>query len=618
MEGARVESMVMIRIRRRFPFRGRFIGRTLGLLLVLAWAGPGASVELFGRVAGPGGEPIVGARLTAERGDPARGTTVYSDEDGRFRVPGLEAGTWELRVRRIGWRDGRESVTVPGDALALTLERETAPRALAEQLPANRWFGLFLEQIDDPAHREQFVRQCTYCHQQGNAATRVPREDWQWEKVLSLMARLGGGLTEDVRARVPGWFDAAYDPDHAIPRLTADMGSPDFAPPPVPAVRRAVIDEWVLGGRASMQHDLMVHPSGHVYSVDMMQDALFRLDPETGETKRFPIPDDGLPLGGVFATGGSPLVPNSNAHVGPHSLQTAPDGAVWVTLALGNRLGRFDPATGDWTLYAMEQGYYPHTLRIDAGGRVWFTIAGSNHVARFDPASGAFETIRLPAQSFEQALMLRMLPFFMWLSQYVEIDRIAAGEGVGGMPVPYGIDIASNGDVWFSQLNAHKIGRIDPATLEIEMVDTPFTAPRRLRFDSKGNLWIPGFSSGVVSRFDPETRAFESWEIPIEPRGSETPYALHVERSTDTVWICGTNSDTLIRFDPASEEFLVYPLPTRVSYTREIDFDAQGRVWTSNSNTPTWQIERGQPRVIRLDPDGPEADAKAGKLAGTP
>jgi streptogramin lyase len=46
----------------------------------------------------------------------------------------------------------------------------------------------------------------------------------------------------------------------------------------------------------------------------------------------------------------------------------------------------------------------------------------------------------------------------------------------------------------------------------------------------------------------------------------------------------------------------VYPLPTRVTYTRELDFDAQGRVWTSDSNSPAWQIERGQPIVLRLDP----------------
>lgn len=576
---------------------------SLALGLSTPW--PTGAAELAGRLVGSDGTPIVGARVTAERGDPARGTTVFSDSEGHFAVPDLAPGPWQLRVRRIGWRDLRRDASVPGPALALALERETDPTALAEQLPANRWFALFLEQIEDPTHREQFVRQCTYCHQQGNPATRVPREDWQWEKVLALMARLGGGLSPEVRTRVPDWFRAAYDPAHAIPRLTAGMGAPGFAPPPEAEVRRAVIDEWVLGGRASMQHDLMVHPSGHVYSVDMMQDELFRLDPESGETERFPIPDDGLPLGGVFSVAGSPLVPNSNAHVGPHSLQVGPDGSVWVTLALGNRLGRFDPETGQWTLHAMSEGFYPHTLRVDDDGRVWFTIAGSNHVARFDPESGSFETIRLPAQSLQQEVVLRLMPFFLWLSRYVDIQPEAAGEGVANMPVPYGIDIAPNGDVWFSQLNAHKIGRIDPDTLEVEMVDTPFTAPRRLRFDSKGGLWIPGFSSGVVSRFDPETRVFESWEIPIEPKGTETPYALNVERSTDRVWICGTNSDTLIRFDPSSERFLVYPLPTRVTYTREIDFDAQGRVWTSNSNTPTWQIERGQPRVIRLDPRAP-------------
>jgi len=585
----------------------------MGVASGLSAPEPASAATLAGRLSSADGTPVVGARVTAERGAPARGTTVFSDAEGRFEVPELDAGQWELRVRRIGWRDARQGTAVPGPELALVLEPETDPAALAEQLPANRWFSLLLEQIDEPAHREQFVRQCTYCHQQGNAATRVPREDWQWEKVLALMARLGGALSPEVRAQVPGWFDAAYDPEHAVPRLTAGMGTPDFAPPPAPAVREAVIDEWVLGGRASMQHDLMVHPSGHVYSVDMMQDELFRLDPETGETQRFPIPDDGLPLGGVFATGGSPLVPNSNAHVGPHSLQVGPDGSVWVTLALGNRLGHFDPKTGQWTLHAMSEGFYPHTLRVDAEGRVWFTIAGSNHVARFDPASGSFETIRLPAQSWQQAAVLRLMPFFIWLSQYVELDADAAGEGVVNMPVPYGIDIAPDGDVWFSQLNAHKIGRIDPDTLEVEMVETPFTAPRRLRFDSEGQLWIPGFSSNVLSRFDPESRSFERWEIPIEPKGTETPYALHVDHTTDTVWICGTNSDTLMRFDPASEEFLVYPLPTRVTYTREIDFDAEGRVWTSNSNTPTWQIERGQPRVIRLDPRLPKR-----ALAGTP
>jgi streptogramin lyase len=182
------------------------------------------------------------------------------------------------------------------------------------------------------------------------------------------------------------------------------------------------------------------------------------------------------------------------------------------------------------------------------------------------------------------------------------------------MPVPYGIDVAPDGGIWFSQLNEHRIGRIDPESLDVEMYDTPFTAPRRLRFDSKGRLWIPGFSSGLVSRFDPMTGEFENYTLPIEPTGSETPYALNVDLETDSVWICGTNSDSLIRFDPESERFDVYPLPTRVTYTREIDFDRSGRVWTSNSNLPAWQIEGGMPRILRLDPAEP-ADGTIGRRA---
>ncbi len=196
---------------------------------------------------------------------------------------------------------------------------------------------------------------------------------------------------------------------------------------------------------------------------------------------------------------------------------------------------------------------------------------------------------------------MRLMPVFLWLNRHFDLGETVGGEGMTA-PVPYGVDIAPDGSVWLSQLNEHRIGRIDPDSFELEMIDTPFTGPRRLRFDSQGQLWIPGFSAGLVSRFDPQTREFRSWTIPIEPEGSETPYALHVNRANDEVWICGTNSDTLLRFRPQTEQWTVYPLPTRVTYTRELDFDEQGRVWTSNSNLPAWQIEGAFPRVLRLDP----------------
>ncbi len=566
--------------------------------------------RLRGAVLAKDGTPIVGARVTFQRGEPAHRVTVFSDARGRFDTPPLTTpGPATILARRIGWRDlRREDVALQdGQWLRLELERETDPAKVAAQLPANRWYDLVLQRVEDDEKREELVRQCTFCHQQGNWATRRLRDEEEWQKVLHLMGRMGGILSEDLRHELPDLFNEAYAPETAVAALTSDMDSPDFAPAPPAEVRTAIIEEWDLGGRASMQHDMAVHPSGQIYSVDMAQDQLYRLDPADGARQSWTIPRGDLPPGGRFASTGGPDVPNANSHVGPHSLQVAPDGSVWITLALGNQLARFVPATETFEIVEIE-GYYPHTLRFDSRGRIWYTISGSNHLGMWDPKTQEGRTLRLPARTLGQAIAMRLMPFGIWLGRYVDV-RGAAAEGDGfNAPIPYGVDVAPDGSVWFSQLNDHRIGRVDPDSFEITMVDTPFTAPRRMRFDAKGRLWIPGFSSGVVASFDPKTGEFEEYVIPIEPLGSETPYALNVHRPTGDVWICGTNSDTLIRFRPEAESegeaFTVYPLPTRVTYTREIDFDAEGRVWTSNSNQPAWQIEGGMPRVLRLDPRG--------------
>src|SRR5262249_26325550 len=104
-----------------------------------------------------------------------------------------------------------------------------------------------------------------------------------------------------------------------------------------------------------------------------------------------------------------------------------------------------------------------------------------------------------------------------------------------------------------------------------------------------------------VARSDVRSGEFKTWKLPIE--GVETPYALNVDRRTDTVWICGTNSDSLISFEPAGERFTVYTLPTRVTYTREIEFDNAAGGRPSNSNFPTWQIEGPGPKILRIHPD---------------
>ncbi len=570
------------------------------LLCIVGLVGSSAAAStapgFHGRVSDPEGKPLAGAMVSARHRELARTTSVYADAQGRYALPELPGGVYDLRARQFGFEDGIErAVAATGQAIDFRLAVETDGYERMSALPANRWLALALTSFPDAQMREEFTRQCTYCHQQGSWATRVDRTPEQWEKIFSLMARMGGVLSSETRAALPGVLNAAYEHPAALGRLEEQLRSHPLASP---AGMPAVIDEWEVGDRASVQHDIVVHPSGHVYSVDTTKDYVHRLDPRTGERKSFKIPDGGLPLGGIFDATSNVLPPNADAHVGPHSLQVAPDGKLWVTLCLGNKIAVLDATAESWTLIDQQTGIYPHTLRFDQKGRAWYSLAVSNHVAMIDPSTGEQRTIRLPSRTWAQSIAALVAPLAIRLGGWLPTPETAPD----GAPVavPYGVDIAPDGGVWFSQLNARRIGRVDPETGSYEVIDTPFPAPRRLRFDSQGKLWIPSFSGGLLARFDPATRKFDTWPLPTSPPGTETPYALNVDRKTDTVWICGTGSDTLIRFDPRSEQFTVFPLPTRVTFTREIDFDDQGGVWTSNSNTPGWQIESANPQIIRL------------------
>ena len=73
---------------------------------------------------------------------------------------------------------------------------------------------------------------------------------------------------------------------------------------------------------------------------------------------------------------------------------------------------------------------------------------------------------------------------------------------------------------------------------------------------------------------------------------------MNVDRD-GIVWVCGTGNDTINRFDPKSETLVEIRLPNRVSYTREIEFDDDGNVWTSTSG-PARHMERGVGAVIRI------------------
>ena len=150
----------------------------LAILSVFVAGAARGAPSIVGTVTDANGAGIAGAMLTFRAGNPAHSLSVTSAADGQFQSPALEsAGPWDVRARRIGWKDLHVTALArePEANVALVLERENDPAQVAAQLPANQWYALVLAKLDDPSQREELKRQCTYCHQQGSAATRVVR-----------------------------------------------------------------------------------------------------------------------------------------------------------------------------------------------------------------------------------------------------------------------------------------------------------------------------------------------------------------------------------------------------------------------------------------------------------
>jgi len=569
------------------------------LLILPARAAYADSHTVTGKIIDASGNPVAGAMVTFANPATLRTTTICSQPDGSF-TSRLDQQTYNLAVRRTGFKDlTRNHLKLNSDMWLpdLKLTAETEPKKLAWQLSANRWMPLILTRLSSDARRDEFIRQCGYCHQQGSWATRDRHSLQDWQNIFDEMAGMGGRISPELRAELPTAFNAAFDEKNYVKALT----EPEFVAPPLPqgAAATATISEWTMGTSTSMLHDIAVDKDGIIWTVDLNNDMLYRLDSASNERRQFPIPTSNLPVGGFFRSSGLLQAPGVAARVGPHSLQIAADGSIWITLCLGNQIAHFDPRTTQWKIFTQNDGLYPHTLRIDRKGRVWYTLAVSNQIGMVDPATGEMRAYHLPALSYRQAATLRALPWAIWAANYVGYQLPVPKTGEPG-PVPYGIDIAPDGGVWFSQLNAHRIGRLDPDSGEVKIVETPFPGPRRLRFDSQGNLWIPGFSAGLIARYDPAKGEFKTFTLPTG--AADTPYALNVDRRTDTVWICGTASDTLMSFDPRSEHFTVYPFPVQATFTREIDFDKDGGIWTSNSSFPASHIQSGGETIIRIQP----------------
>ncbi len=329
--------------------------------------------DVAGVVMGPKG-PEAGVWVIAETRDLKTpfNRTVVTDDRGRFLVPDLPAGTYDVWARGYGLADSARTRTARGRVLTLTAKPAASPRAAAEIYPAGHWFSLLevpgKEEFPgtgptgngiNPNLRSQgdFLRvlksgTCFACHGLGTKGTReipavlgtFPNSMAAWERRLQsgqAGAQMIQGLGQMGRDRALRMFADWTD------RIAAGEV------PPAPArpqgiERNVVVTQWDWADPKAYLHDEVstdrrnptLHANGPLYgALELSADYLPVLDPVTHTASRIPLtvrdPATQPPSPAMTAPSayfGTEPIWTSKANV--HNPMLDERGRVWLTAAV--------------------------------------------------------------------------------------------------------------------------------------------------------------------------------------------------------------------------------------------------------------------------------------------
>ena len=168
-------------------------------------------------------------------------------------------------------------------------------------------------------------------------------------------------------------------------------------------------------------------------------------------------------------------------------------------------------------------------------------------------------------------------------------DSLPAGYHFGSLPFETGED---------ALFNRHQFQR---DCLTCHQMGNPIT-----RFPRTPEGWVETIRRmhAYLGNFDAELDGFKSKVYPMPefaPGFRPAPYALGVHPDTGDIWINENMTDRIYRFIPAEERYVVYPVPLSGTYTRDMDFTADGQACTSNNPVPATALEGGVLQVICID-----------------
>jgi streptogramin lyase len=262
-------------------------------------------------------------------------------------------------------------------------------------------------------------------------------------------------------------------------------------------------------------------------------------------------------------------IPGKTGDMG-RTLQVDSQGYIWFLIRTEDKVGKLDPKTLDVVEYNLPRAAAPFSFAIDSKDVIWMASQeGMDMLLEFHPADDAVISHNPPDRS---------------LLVFVKTDP-------------------RNGTVYFNQPGANSIGAYLPSGQFREYkLPTKGAVPASLDIDSAGNVWFPEILADKVAKLNPQTGQIQEWDLPTK---QGYPAVLTVGKS-GTVWISLPQADKIVAFNNGS--FKEYPIPTPDSVVSTTVEDDQGIVWFTEGG---WGGTAGGNKFGRLDPKTGKVDELA-------
>jgi virginiamycin B lyase len=528
---------------------------------VILWAivavmcvGPGLAASntvIRGVVTDNTGKPIRGALVKAAVG--YKIVTRYSQNDGRYEIT-VPVGNYSVTADAFGYGSKREDKD--------TAQAGETNFKLSPSIDVTRLTGADIESLlPDDAGTRLIRAECIGCHNMQRLTLRRGSTAKQWQDFLPTMTR----------GRYPVVIDPKQNPNASQARfiaLTEALGKyfgpdapflgPDADPPTLEQIKHVNISDAALSATIREYEIPTPMPMAHSMSVDpvrriawwgeesQLANKVGRFNMDTEMFVEYPAE-------------------TKNAHV--HTGIVGRDGRYWVTLPGGgdSKIASVVPETGKLTEYKWpEKKGNPHTLALDKEGNLVMSGGASGEVWTFDTETEKFgsHNFTVPPSYPEDSVMY-------W-------SKVLGEDLPPVRATSYDIKINSKGKYFLTIYSMGTLISLDPATGETKAYHPKGTPSMRgLAIDAQDNVWFTNYNGHKLGKLDAKSGVIKEYQPPTQ---NATPYGLVVDKA-GYVWFSDLMGNNITRFDPKTEQFVEYPLPTREAGPKFMSMDANGKVW---------------------------------------